>query len=71
MSWALAAFLIYLNTRGLATEALTGVLFLAVAVLLTRVIGTWVDGGWNDDYTKVAIPVETLFVLAVAAVRFL
>ena len=71
VSWALAAFLIYLSRRGLVTEALTGVLFLAVAVLVTRVIGTLVDGGRNDDYTKVAIPVEAMFVLAVAAVRFL
>lgn len=71
VSWALAAFLIYLSAQGLITAALTGVLFLAVAVLLTRVIGTIVDGGWEDDYTKVAIPVESLFVLAVAAVRFL
>jgi hypothetical protein len=71
VSWALAGFLVYLLTRDLATEALTGVLFLAGAVLGTRVIGTLVDGGRHHPYTRMAIPVETTFVVAVAAVRFL
>lgn len=71
VSWAIAAFLVYLATQDLATEALTGVLFLAVAVLATRVIGTAVDGGWSDDYTKTAIPVEALFVVAVAGALLL
>ena len=71
VSWALAAFLGYLVSQDLSTEALTGVLLLAGAVLATRVIGTAVDGGWGEEYTKIAIPVETLFVVAVAAVRFL
>lgn len=61
----------YLLSRDLATEALTGVALLAVAVLVTRVVGTAIDGGWSDDYTKVAIPTETVFVLAVAAVLLL
>lgn len=71
VSWALAGFLVYLVTQDLATEALTGVLFLATAVLVTRVIGTLVDGGRDHPYTRMAIPVETAFVVAVAAVRFL
>jgi hypothetical protein len=71
VSLALAAFLAYLLTQDLATEALTGVLFLATAVLVTRVVGTLVDGGRAHPYTRMAIPVETGFVVAVAAVRFL
>ena len=71
VSWALAAFLVYLVTQDLATEALTGVLFLATAVLAVRIIGTLVDGGRDHPYTRMAIPVETAFVVAVAAVRFL
>lgn len=71
VSLALAGFLAYLLRQELATEALTGVLFLAVAVLVTRVVGTLVDGGRTHPYTRMAIPVETGFVVAVAAVRFL
>lgn len=71
VSWALAGFLVYLLTEDLATPALTGVLFLATAVLVTRVVATAVDGGRDHPYTRMAIPVETAFVVAVAAVRFL
>lgn len=71
VSWALAGFLVYLLAEDLATPALTGVLFLASAVLAVRVIGTAVDGGSGHPYTRMAIPVETAFVVAVAAVRFL
>jgi hypothetical protein len=71
VSWALAGFLAYLLAEDLATPALTGVLFLATAVLVTRIIGTVVDGGRDHPYTRMAIPVETAFVVAVAAVRFL
>ena len=53
----------------LATEALTGVLFLATAVLVVRIAGTMVDGGRAHPYTRTAIPVEATFVLALAAVR--
>ena len=35
------------------------------------VIGTAIDGGWSDPYTRTAIPVEGLFVLALALIRFL
>jgi hypothetical protein len=71
VSWALGGFLVYLLTQDLAVEALTGVLFLASSVLLVRIIGTAVDGGRAHPYTRMAIPVETAFVVAVAAVRFL
>ena len=71
VSWAIAGFLGYLLAEDLATEALTGVLFLATAVLVTRIIGTVVDGGRDHPYTRMALPVEAGFVVAVAAVRFL
>lgn len=44
--------------------------FLAVAVLTTRVVGTVVDRAADDPYTRLAIPTETAFVLALALVRF-
>ena len=69
VSWALAGFLAYLLAQDLATEALTGVLFLATAVLVVRIAGTMVDGGRAHPYTRMAIPVEAAFVLALAAVR--
>ena len=71
VSWALAAFLVYLLTQDAARHALMGVLFLASAVLATRAVGTAVDGGWSHPYTRTAIPVEGAFVLAVAAVLVL
>lgn len=71
VSWALAGFLTYLLAQGRAVDALTGVLFLAMGVFSTRVIGTLVDGGRSAEYTKLAIPVEGLFVLVVGLVRLL
>ena len=69
VSWALAAFLVYLVARHHAVDALTGVLFLATGVLVTRIAGTAVDGGWSDPYTRLAIPTESLFVVALLVVR--
>ncbi len=71
VSWALGGFLIYLLAQGQAVDALTGVLFLAGGVFTTRVIGTAVDGGWREEYTKLALPVEGLFVVVVGIVRLL
>lgn len=71
VSLALAAFLAYLLSEDLAEQALTGVLLLASAVLVVRVAGTVVDGGWTHEYTRTAIPVEALFVVALATVRVL
>lgn len=71
VSCALAGFIVYLVARDLAHEALIGVLLLASAVLVTRIVGTAVDGGRDHPYTRVAIPVESGFVVAVAAVLFL
>ena len=69
VSWALAAFLAYLLTQHRAVDALTGVLFLALAVLATRVVGTTVDHAWRERYTKMAVPVEAAFVVALGVVR--
>ena len=63
LSWALAASLTYLLVNGLAKEAVTVILFLASAVLIARVIGTAVDGAWDEAYTKSAIPIEIVFVI--------
>lgn len=68
VSIAIGAFLVYLTGRDLGREAITGVLFLASAVLVVRAIGTAVDGGRDHPYTRMAIPIETGFVIAVAAV---
>lgn len=71
VSWALSAFLVHLLVADLAVEALTGVLFLASAVLLVRVVGTLVDGGRDHPYTRAALPVELAFVVVVGAIRIL
>lgn len=63
LSWALAASLTYLLHKGLAHEAVTIILLLATAILITRVIGTQVDQAWSEDYTKSAIPIEIGFVI--------
>lgn len=70
VSWALAGFLGYLLSQDLAVEALTGVLFLATAVFTVRVIGTLVDGGRTEAYTRLAIPVEAAFMVVVGTIRF-
>jgi len=69
VSWALAGFLVYLLRTHEAEAALTGVCFLAGSVFTMRVIGTIIDGGWADRYTKTAIPVEAAFVLTTVAIR--
>lgn len=71
VSWALAGFLAYLLAEDLAVQALTGVLILATAVFTVRLIGTIVDGGKDHPYTRMALPVEAAFVLAVGVIRIL
>ncbi|MCB1255738.1 MAG: DUF4345 family protein [Microthrixaceae bacterium] len=63
LALGLAVFVGYLGTRGLGREAITGVLAIASAILVTRVIGATVDKGWSDRYSRVAVPVETGFVV--------
>lgn len=69
VSWALAAFLVYLQRQDLTLAALTGVSFLAVAVCSMRLITTAVDGSWRDPYNRVAVPAELAFVVGLLAVR--
>jgi hypothetical protein len=69
VSWALGAFLLYLLNAGLAVAALTGVLFLAAGVLLTRIVGTILDGAQREGYTRMAIPIEIGFVVILALIR--
>lgn len=71
LSWALAVFLGYLAVNDLVLEALTGVLLFATAVLLSRVIGTFVDRGWAEAYNRQAIPIEAAFVFGLFACRAL
>lgn len=64
ISFALAAFLALLFVNGLATFALAGGLLFANTVFFIRLIFTFVDKGWKAPYTKLAIPCEGLFVIA-------
>jgi hypothetical protein len=65
ISFALGAFLLYL-TLALKTPvySLVGGLIFATTVLVTRTIFLCVDKGWKCPYTKLAIPAESAFVIA-------
>ncbi|MBQ4626404.1 MAG: hypothetical protein IJB45_04040 [Clostridia bacterium] len=65
ISFALGAFLLYL-TVALETPvySLVGGLFFATTVFVTRTIFLFVDKGWKCPYTKLAIPAEGFFVVA-------
>lgn len=65
ISFALGAFLLYL-TFALKTPvySLVGGLFFATTVLVTRTIFLCIDKGWKCPYTKLAIPAESAFVVA-------
>ncbi len=65
ISFALGAFLLYL-TVALKTPyySLVGGLFFATTVFVTRTIFLFVDKGWKCPYTKLAIPAEGAFVVA-------
>jgi hypothetical protein len=69
LSWALSAFFAYLLAGHHPVEALTGVLFLAIAVLATRIVGTAVDRAWHDRYTRTALPTEATFVIVLGIIR--
>jgi hypothetical protein len=72
ISFALGAFLLYL-TIALKTPvySLVGGLFFATTVFVTRTIFLCVDKGWKCPYTKLAIPAEGLFVIALWTCFFL
>ena len=65
ISFALGAFLLYVT---LATKtpvhSLVGGLIFATTVFVTRTIFLCVDKGWKCPYTKLAIPAEGAFVIA-------
>ena len=72
ISFALGAFLLYL-TLALKTPvySLVGGLFFATTVLTVRTIFLFVDKGWKCPYTKLAIPAEGAFVIALWTCYFL
>ena len=65
ISFALGAFLLFLMfSLGTGYYSLIGGMFFATTVLVTRTIFLFVDKGWKCPYTKLAIPAEGLFVIA-------
>ena len=65
ISFALGAFLLFLTlSLGTAYYSLVGGVIFATTVLTTRTIFLFVDKGWGCPYTKLAIPAESAFVVA-------
>ena len=65
ISFVLGAFLLYLTIAlKTPTYSLVGGLIFATTVLVTRTIFLCVDKGWKCPYTKLAIPAESAFVVA-------
>ncbi len=65
ISFALGAFLAYLTIKlGTPVYSLAGGLFFATTVFVTRTVFLFVDKGWKCPYTKLAIPAEGAFVVA-------
>ncbi len=72
ISGALGAFLLYLAfATGTAYYSLIGGMIFATTVFCTRTIFLCVDKGWKCPYTKLAIPAEGAFVIALWVVFFL
>ena len=72
ISFALGAFLLYLAfATGTAFHSLVGGMFFATTVFVTRTIFLCVDKGWKCPYTKLAIPAEGAFVIALWTCFFL
>lgn len=72
ISFALGAFLVYLAVAtGTAYHSLIGGMFFATTVFVTRTIFLCVDKGWKCPYTKLAIPAEGAFVIALWVSFFL
>lgn len=68
LALGLGAFIAYLGFQDLGRHAIVGVLFIAGAILTTRVVGAFVDGGWSEPYTRTAVPVEIGFVVLLGGV---
>ncbi len=65
ISFALGAFLLFLTlSLGTAYYSLVGGVIFATTVLTTRTVFLFVDKGWKCPYTKLAIPAESAFVVA-------
>ncbi len=72
ISGALGLFLLYLPfATGTAFHSLVGGIFFATTVLVTRTLFLCVDKGWKCPYTKLAIPAESAFVIALWVCFFL
>lgn len=71
LALGLGAFVAYLGARDLGREAILGVLMIASAILVTRVVGATIDRGWGERYNRTAVPVEAGFVAALALVLVL
>ncbi|MEG1550948.1 MAG: hypothetical protein RR355_01625, partial [Oscillospiraceae bacterium] len=68
ISFALGAFLAFLMFYvGQPMYSLIGGMFFATTVFVTRTIFLFVDKGWKCPYTKLAIPAEGAFVVALWA----
>ncbi len=63
LSIGLSGFLAYMLKVHFEQEALTLVIFLALAVWGTRVSSLIVDKGWELPYNRLAVPVESVFVV--------
>lgn len=65
ISFALGTFLLFLTlSLGTSYYSLVGGVIFATTVLTTRTIFLFVDKGWRCPYTKLAIPAESAFVVA-------
>lgn len=64
ISGALGGFLLFLMLSGHVEYAMIGGLFFSTTVFVTRSIFLCVDKGWKCPYTKLAIPAEGCFVIA-------
>ena len=72
ISFALGAFLLYVAiATGTAFHSLVGGLFFATTVFVTRTVFLCVDKGWKCPYTKLSIPAEGAFVIALWTCFFL
>ena len=72
ISFALGAFLLYLAyATKTPMHPLVGSMFFATTVFVTRTIFLFVDKGWKCPYTKLAIPAEGAFVIALWTCYFL
>ena len=68
LALGLSAFVGYLGAGDLGRQAITGVLIIASAILVVRVTGAFMDRGWDERYTRLAVPAELGFVIALSVV---